>query len=367
MTLADRLCDRIRRDGPITFHDWMQAALYDEHDGYYRRADRIRQGRAGDYRTAPETSALFGATFGNYFAKCFLDLGWPQTWNIFEIGAGRGDFAHAVLVTLRHNFPDVFAATRYLIDEVGDDARNAAAQKLSDYSDLVEFRSLSELPSPFPGIIFSNELLDAFPVHRVIGSQHGLREMCVEVDDAGEFGWTQSDLSTRVADYCEKIDLQLSEGQIFEVNLAAEDFVAHAASLIERGFLVTVDYGAARANLLKAPHRFAGTLRAFRRHQMSDDVLAHPGEKDLTTTVDWTQIEEAGARHGLEVLRLERLDQFLLMEGLLDEISLMSAGGADTAEVLQANASAREMIMPNGLAAHFQVMVQRKVPSSETK
>src|SRR5438876_12119872 len=68
--LADRLRERINSAGPITFHDWMQAALYDERDGYYRRASRVRQGRAGDYRTAPETSPLFGATFANYFSYC---------------------------------------------------------------------------------------------------------------------------------------------------------------------------------------------------------------------------------------------------------------------------------------------------------
>src|SRR3982751_2363670 len=117
--LADRLRDRIQQAGPITFHDWMQAALYDEHDGYYRRLDRVRQGRPPNYTPPPETSPLFGATFANYFAKCYLDLGRPASWTIFEIGAGRGDFAHAVLATLRTSFPDVFQATRFLIAEIG--------------------------------------------------------------------------------------------------------------------------------------------------------------------------------------------------------------------------------------------------------
>src|SRR3954468_3721718 len=101
LTLADRLRARIKRDGPLSFHDWMQAALYDEYGGYYRRANQIRQGRAGDYRTAPETSPLFGATFANYFANCYFDLDAPPEWVIVEVGAGRGDFAHAVLETLQ--------------------------------------------------------------------------------------------------------------------------------------------------------------------------------------------------------------------------------------------------------------------------
>ena len=358
--LADRLRDRIKQAGPITFHDWMQAALYGEQEGYYRRADRVRQGRTGDYRTAPETSPLFGATFANYFAKCYLDLGRPASWTIFEIGAGRGDFAHAVLTTLRRSFPDVFQATRFLIDEIGDEARQAVEQKVSEFSDRVEFRSMAQLVSPFVGIIFSNELVDAFPVHRVIGGSDGLREMYVDVNQMGDFVWTPGDLDPAVAGFCEQIDLQLAEGQVYEVNLAAEDLIARAASLIDRGLLVTVDYGAQRADLLNAPHRNAGSLRAFHRHRLIDDVLSHPGEQDLTTTVDWTQLAEAGERHGLEVLRLERLDQFLLIEDLLGQLVNLSEPAVDAAEVVRLRAGARELVMPDAMAAYFQVMVQRK-------
>ena len=360
MTLADRLRDRIKRDGPITFHDWMQAALYDETDGYYRR-ERIRQGRAGDYRTAPETSPLFGATLANYFARCYSQLGSPSDWTIFEIGAGRGDFAHTVLASLRQNFSEVFAATHYLIDEIGDETRNALALKLDEYSNRVQFRSLAEATPPVTGIVFSNELLDAFPVHRVIGRQGALRELCVDIDEAREFVWRQCDLEPQLRTYCEAIDLQLDEGQIFEVNLAADDFVARAASLLDRGFLITVDYGAERTELLDDPHRFKGTLRSFLRHRMIDDVLAHPGEQDLTTTVDWTQLKTAGERHGLETKTLERLDRFLLNEGLPDQLSMLSAKLADTVELFKLNAGAREMIMPDGLAAHFQVLIQQKI------
>ncbi len=358
--LADRLRERIKQTGPITFHDWMDAALYDEHQGYYRRPDRVRQGRTGDYRTAPETSPLFGATFANYFAKTYLDLGRPERWTICEAGAGRGDFAHAALTALQTSFPEVFQATRFLIDEIGDEARHAAQEKLSRFSACVEFRSINELTSPFVGIIFSNELLDAFPVHRVIGGAGTLGEMYVDINEAGHFVWTTGDLDPRVAHYCEQINLQLGEDQVFEVNLAVEDFVTRAASLIERGLLITVDYGASRAELLNAPSRNAGTLRAFHRHRMMDDVLAHPGEQDLTTTIDWTQVEDAGARHGLELLRRQRLDQFLLSEDLMGQ--LLSVGhNADSAEFLRLNAGARELIMPDSMATYFQVMVQRKL------
>src|SRR5205085_2801386 len=123
LNLADRLRERIKQDGPISFFDWMSAALYDEREGYYNRWNRIRQGRAGDYRTAPEVSALFGATFARYFGKLFVELGSPRNFTIVEFGAGSGKFAYDALVTLRAKHPEVFDATNYVIEEVGANSR----------------------------------------------------------------------------------------------------------------------------------------------------------------------------------------------------------------------------------------------------
>lgn len=359
-SLGERLRARIRRDGPISFRDWMAAALYDERDGYYCRPDRIRQGRAGDYRTAPERSPLFAKTFANYFMKSYSDLGAPSSWSIVEVGAGAGDFARGVLLSLQANYPHIFAATHYVIDEASPDALAQAKVKLAEFGDRVEFRRLSEITEPFPhAIIFSNELIDAFPVHRVVGRNGRLRELHVGLGDADEFVWVDGDPDERVAEYCARIQLELAEGQITEVNVAAEDYVSRAAALLDRGLLITVDYGSERSELLSAPHRFSGTLRSFRQHRMIDDVFANPGEQDLTTTIDWTQIMAAGERNKLEVLRFQRLDHFL-SEGLSDVFSEMVTSIHDPVEVLRLTTSAREMIMPDGMAASFQVLVQRK-------
>ena len=113
--LSERLRARIEHDGPISFRDWMQAALYDEREGYYCRLDRIPQGRAGDYRTAPESSPLFAATlawyFSKLFAELFLEMGSLPAWTIFEAGAGGGEFAYGVLKSLQAHYPEVFSAT----------------------------------------------------------------------------------------------------------------------------------------------------------------------------------------------------------------------------------------------------------------
>jgi SAM-dependent MidA family methyltransferase len=363
--LSERLRTRIERDGPISFRDWMQAALYDERDGYYCRPDRIPQGRAGDYRTAPESSPLFAATFAWYFSKLFAELffetGSPPAWTIFEAGAGGGEFAYGILNSFRANYPEVFAATSYVIDEVSANARARSATRVSEFGDRVTFRSLAKVAEPaVVGIVFSNELIDALPVHRAIIRNGTLRELCVGLD-RDNFVWVERNPDERVAEYFGSAELRLAEGQIAEINLEAERFISRAANLFVNGYLVTVDYGAERSELLASPDRFSGTLRAFHRHHSITNVLARPGEQDLTTTVDWTQIKEAGRRAGLRAVRLERLDQFLLSEGLLQRLSDMLAHTRDQVEALRLSTSAREMIMPHGLAASFQILVQEKL------
>lgn len=359
--LADRLRAQIKQQGPIPFREWMAAALYDDRDGYYGRADRIPQGRAGDYRTAPETSPFFAATFALYFSKLFTELKWPPSLTIFEAGAGSGEFARDLLNRLRTNCPEVFAVTHYVIDEVSPAARRRAADRLNEFSDRVTFRRLADVEPPVTaGIVFSNELLDAFPVHRVIMRAGTLRELFVGVTES-DFVWVEGELENRVAEYCERAGINLLEGQIAEISLEAENFIAGAAGLFDRGYLVTVDYGAERNDLLSDPNRHQGTLRAFRRHQLMDDMLANPGEQDLTTTVDWTQIIEAGDRAGLRMIRLERLDQFLISEGLPHGFQMLMGETSNQAEALRLSTSVRELILPTGMAASFQVCVQEKV------
>jgi SAM-dependent MidA family methyltransferase len=360
--LIERLRAQIRDAGAISFRDWMEAALYDEREGYYFRRDLERWGRSGDYRTAPERSPLFGATFASHFAGLYEEMGAPRDWTIFEAGAGAGHFACGVLQTLRRDYPRVFAATHYVIDELSEDARKRARARLTEFADRIEFRHLAETGLTVnEGLVFANELLDAFPVHRVTMHDGRLYELFVSLDEEGSFVWTKGEPGTpRLARYLERNGVKLSEGQIAEINLEVEEWMKRAADAFKRGYLVIVDYGAEASELYTAPHRREGTLRAFHQHRIADDPLTLPGEQDLTTTIDWTNVRRIGEELGLETLSYERQDEFLLRAGLLDQLERRSEEAANETEALILRASVRELILPGGMSESFQVLAQRK-------
>jgi len=356
VSLAEHLRELIRREGSITFHDWMKAALYDRHGGYYQQTGRKRWGREGDYRTSPERSELFAATFARYFVSLT-----EEDLTIVECGAGDGSFAYGVLRTLRDQFPSRFADTRYVVYELSDDARRRAHERLSEFGQRVQFCSDWDRVSGWSGICFSNELLDAFPVHRVVRSDEGLSELYVAVNSDGAFVWSAGALSTpRLAEFISTYSIELEPGQIIEINLAIEDWLREVSAKLDNGFLITVDYGAEAAGLYDATLRPEGTLRGFSRHGFVDDLLAAPGEYDLTSSVNWTHVKTAGEKLGWKAIEFTSQDKFLLNAGLLDQLQYQLDHAATEAEKASLTTGAREMILPGGMASSFQVLVQKR-------
>jgi SAM-dependent MidA family methyltransferase len=362
-SLTERLVQRIQSQGPITFAEFMRSALYDPDGGYYCRNDIERWGREGDYRTSPERSELFAATFARYFARLYEELGSPARWTILEAGAGSGHFAHGVLQTLASDFPKVFAATRYVIDEVNASAQSRCRERVKAFADRVEFSTVGTVKLE-RGVIFSNELLDALPVHRVTRQGSDLKEFFVEVDANGNFVWVlHSPSTTRLKAQLDLCETDVSEGQIVEISLELENWIETIASSLKEGFVVSVDYGARAADLFASwpDHpRYAGTLRGFRKHAFVDDVLANPGAQDLTATLNWTVVEKLGELHQLQVVDFKPQDRFLIDAGLLDQLEIESRNASGDADRLRLSTAAREMILPDGMAAKFQVMTQRK-------
>ena len=171
------------------------------------------------------------------------------------------------------------------------------------------------------------------------------------------FTWTVGPLSTPRLEEC---SIKLAPGQTIEINLAIDDWLTSVVAKLERGYVITVDYGAESSELYDPTLRPDGTLRAFSKHGFVDNVLSAPGEYDITSSVNWTQVKAAGERLGLEVVEFVSQDRFLLSAGLLDELEKRLLRMEKEADKLKLTTDAREMILPGGMASSFQVLVQKR-------
>ena len=306
--LAAELRARIAGGGAIPFREFMAAALYHPQHGYYA-SGRAAIGRKGDFFTNVSVGPLFGRLLARQFAEIWQRLGEPGEFTIVEQGAHGGDFAGDVLAGLREFAPACFAAAAYQIVEPGTLLRETQAAKLAAFGGKVRWSPVLE---PFSGVHFSNELIDALPVHAVTWTGEEWRERHVGLHD-DRFVFTGGPLSS------EALRSHLAQlppvppGYETEVNLAALDWIADIATKLERGCVLAIDYGFPRAEYYRAD-RTGGTLTGYAHHRRETDLLARPGEIDLTAHVDFTSLAERGERCGLRPAGFT--DQHHFMVGL---------------------------------------------------
>jgi SAM-dependent MidA family methyltransferase len=308
--LQQIILSEIRARGPLPFRRFMELALYHPSHGYYER--QIGQvGRAGDFFTSVSVGPLFGRLLASRFAQW---LGEDESLiHIVETGAHDGQLAADVLGALRANHPDLFARISYLIVEPSKRRKLRQQRQLTELSGKVDWVSgLSELGSKFGGVrgvIYSNELLDAFPVeaHQFDASDRRWYERTVTANGSvlewchlGQGGRSAEASVPFLVPLPPELEELLPDGFRIETSSAALDWWQDAAQLLIAGKLLALDYGDTQEGLL-APGRVAGTLRAYRDHQPVEveDLLNDPGEQDLTAHVNWSAIQTTGESAGL--------------------------------------------------------------------
>lgn len=307
--LAERLRDRIRRDGPISFADFMEAALYDPEGGYYSRGAPIGEG--GDFVTSPSVSPAFAATLARRFADDAAILEGPL--DFVEVGAGEGRFLADFRGSLERDHPAVAGRTRLTAVERAP----AAREKLSALG-LDVRPDGAELPErSVNGWIFANELYDALPVARVRGTAGGLEELRVGTE-GDRFVWVAAPAPPAWIDRLSRSGTTLEPGQVAEVRPLASDLHRSLARALSRGRLVVFDYGHRSRTLFHPLARPAGTLAAHREGRRGGDPLERPGEQDLTAHVDWDELVSAGEAEGLESDGPIRQGRFLSEAGIFD-------------------------------------------------
>ncbi|HWO93986.1 MAG TPA: SAM-dependent methyltransferase [Dehalococcoidia bacterium] len=347
-TLEELLRARIRTAGAMTFAEFMATALYEPRFGYYTTGVH-RMGREGDYVTSPEVHPVFGALIAKQVVQCWELLGEPGSLRLIEAGAGNGSLARDVLVALEAlGLPP---AIEYVIVEPFERVRRHQEDAiLGTGRPEWNVRWVAGLGEIEPGenvVVLSNELLDAFPVHRVVVRDGELREVCVglEGDRFVEVEASVSDAA--LLDYFADLGVFPGEGCYAEVNLQAPAWITDVARLVARGFVLTFDYGAT-AEELYAPWRRDGTLLCFWRQAPVHDPYARIGRQDMTASVDFTTLVRAGRKAGLEPLGLARQSEVLVALGIGDGIGDAS-GVLGLERYMERRRAATELLDPAGL------------------
>jgi SAM-dependent MidA family methyltransferase len=351
--LTDIIRNAIRQspDGAITLARYMDLALYHPEHGYYQQK-RLAPGRTGDFLTSPEASPYFGLTVARQLIETWDRLGQPNAWEIREYGAGTGVLAYDILSGIAHDAPEATDGLRYRLVESNPYRREEAFAAMSE-AGLVDRIEISDPFDPLPefsGVLLGNEVADAFPAHRLIVRAGILRELFVTLDGNG-FGWQAGERSVGAGHppAVEAIARSLPDGAILDVSPAAASWFERAASSLQRGLALIIDYGYPTEELY-ADHRLQGTLRAYQGQRVTDDPFLDPGEYDLTTHVDFTELQQAGVRAGLEPAGFTLQGDFLERLGMgMFLVDLQKEPDITAEDYMAAKAAIVRLIEPGGL------------------
>ena len=307
--MPTKLAEIIREEivagsGALPFVRFMELALYCPNLGYYE-TKRDTVGRRGDFYTSVSVGNLFGELLAFQFAEWLEEIDCARGGlKIVEAGAHDGQLARDILTWLQSNRPGLVERIEYCILEPSAYRREWQRDTLECFAGRIRWLSGfdASTPSSVTGIIFSNELLDAFPIRRLGWDANTKKWFEWGVAVAGEqFVWTRMELAdddAPLAGVTPSLLEVLPDHFTVETSPMAAAWWRLAAGSLARGKLVTADYGL-DAEEFFVPSRANGTLRAFYRHHFADDPLANAGEQDLTAHVNFSEIRKAGEDAGL--------------------------------------------------------------------
>ncbi len=342
---------RISASGAMTFADFMALALYHPDGGYYTSGDRI--GAAGDFYTSPTVHPAFGALFAVQLFQMWQLLGRPVPFTVVEAGAGSGLLCRDIVAGAQGLSSDFRQSLRYVcIDRRGTGGFERGLSGASRVaSNGLSLRGVV-------GCVLSNELLDAMPVHQVTVEGGQLQEVYVALGGGVLVTQTGEPSTPLLEKRLESLGVKLAEGQVAEINLAVDGWVNDVAQSLDRGFVLTIDYGRWAADLYSPSERFRGTLTTFHNHLQTDRPLERIGRQDMTAQVDFTALARAGEGAGLDVLGYTNQSNFLQHLGLNYLLQHLPTGEGRR-QAQRDRMGMRELAKPDGFG-NFKVMALGK-------
>ncbi len=350
---------RIQQRGPLTFAEFMELALYWPGGGYYAGGPGAAApfGAAGDYYTSPLAHPAFGALLTIQLYQCWQLLDCPNPFDLVELGAGNGLLCRDIRAAAAP-LPGGFGnALRYIcIDRCPSpnfEVKGYGPGVARVIADGLPLRGLR-------GVILSNELLDAFPVHQIRLEQGRLQEVYIAVAASGALVETLAEPSTpALAARFAELGIELAAGQTAEINLQLDGWAGEIAAALDTGFVLTIDYGRTAAELYDSRLRPRGTLTTYYRHTQTDAPLQRIGRQDITAQVDFTSVVNAGRRAGLTPLGFTHQEQLLRNLGFDRFRRQLTALPLARAELTANRAGLLALVNPDGMG-NFKALVQGK-------
>lgn len=360
--LNDILASRMTGQGRITFADFMAACLYEPGLGYYTSPGR-KVGAEGDFYTSITVHAAFGRVIAREVAQMWRSMGTPSLFTLVECGAGNGRLACDIMDFLAEREQLMYQGLRLVLVEQEPSLKSAQSEMLAVHVDRITWLTPEEFASgsfTFSGCLYSNELIDALPVHRVVMTSDGLKEIFV-TSSGGELIEEVGEPSTpEIEAYFKRIAVELHPGQQAEVNLNAPEWLAAASRSLQQGFILTIDYGYPAPELY-TPRRKLGTLLCYYQHKTEENPYLRLGLQDITSHVDFTTLMICGEELGLQNLWFGEQYRFLLSTGIIEEIEEIERSERSDEEKLRLRLTLKKLIMPEGgMGDTFKVLIQSK-------
>jgi SAM-dependent MidA family methyltransferase len=377
VNLRQKIEQEIRERGPIAFSRYMEFCLYDPELGYYlRNAEQF--GKAGDFYTSSDVHAVFGRLMARQFEEMWRVMGSPEQIEILELGPGRGLFSQDVLDWSEKKFPGFFRALHYSLVESSLALRERLQATLKQHfrsgkasllqrpkppSDEGPHVTASAVPNEVifcralaaevPVIAFANEFFDALPVE-VLSFPGELR---ISEKD-GRFLETWHPASAEALEFLDRHSVHPEAGERIEAPLIAQRYMSQIAAAVTRGFIIAIDYGYTRQELLAGRHR--GTIAAYRQHSASANPYEAPGEQDITAHVNFTALAHVAQQNGMQVQPLLTQSQFLMGIGEQNQF----ADAFEECQLPQERAKValqlKHLVTPSGMGESFHVLVASK-------
>ena len=391
MTAAEgEIRRRIAERGAVTFAEFMDVALYWPDGGYYSVGDPF--GPSGDYYTSPMAHPAFGALMALQMFQMWLLLEGPTRFSVVELGAGNGVLGRDILSFSERLSPEFRGSLTYIcVDRRIERPRACPERRPGSHRQVTRLgygggdpqnrrgeetaweraSRIAAAGTPFRGLtgcVLSNEFLDAFPVHVVEQSGGRMREVFVTVEGGKLVEALEEPSTADLAERLSSLGVALEEGQRVEVSLGLGEWAESVSGAMERGYVLTVDYGRMAEDLYSFRERPRGTLTTFYRHTQTDAPLRRVGRQDMSAQVDFSSAVRAGEAAGLETLGFTTQGRFLKSLGwerLRERLAGLGVGSLPARE-RRANLAGMEDLVLSGGLGDFRVLVQgEQVPAGE--